>query len=360
MKFQAEQKTLAKMLAATLGVVERRNTLPILANVAITATSDAITMRATDLDIEHTMTTPVTVTREGGITVNAAMLGDVVKRLPSGSLVDLDAVDGFLIIKAGRSEFKLATMPIDDFPFMASHEYQVTFPLPAQELHRLFALSKVAMSTEETRYYLCGVYLHNEQGHIRAVATDAAKLACIDGPDVVDFPGVIIPTKTVMELLKQDAVGDVHVSVSETKIKFDYGSSVIVSKVVDGTYPEYRRIIPVSNNNHLTANGASIRTASDRVLAVSDDKARAVKFDIAATSLVISVAGSNGNEAKDELEVTYTGDPMKISFNSKLLADCVSQTNGGSVTIEMNTPMDPALIRGDDLKAVWVIQSWRG
>jgi len=127
MKFQAEQKTLAKMLAATLGVVERRNTLPILANVAIMATADAITMRATDLDIEHTMTTPVTVTREGGITVNAAMLGDVVKRLPSGSLVDLDAVDGFLIIKAGRSEFKLATMPIEDFPFMASHEYEVTF-----------------------------------------------------------------------------------------------------------------------------------------------------------------------------------------------------------------------------------------
>jgi len=357
MKLSIEQKTLAKMLENIASVVEKRNTLLALSNVAMIVKDDVLTMKATDLDIEYTIVTPVAGATDGATTVNAAMFGDIVKRLASGSLVDLSDTNGQLAIKAGRSEFSLPTLPIEDYPFMASSEYDVTFDIPAHEISRLFGLARFAMSNEEIRYYLCGIYLHNESGKIRAVATDGHKFALADGPDNSDFPGVIVPAKTVAEVSKQDAVGDVQVSVSDTKIKFDYGSAVIVSKVIDGTFPDYRRVIPNGNDNHVTMDGAAIKAASDRVAAVSTEKSKAVNLDVAADSVTVSVAGQSGS-GKDVIDAVLTGKPVKTGFNARYLSEVFAQTSG-QVTMELDNGLGPAIIRGDDPNAFWIVMPLR-
>ena len=258
MKLSIERATLLKALAQAQSVVERRNTIPILANVLIEAESAQVSFRATDLDIEVVDRAPAMVERAGSTTVSAVMLHEIVRKLPDGALVNLseDAAAGRLTITAGRSTFNLATLPKEDFPVMATSEYASNFSAKAAELRRLFDKAKFAISTEETRYYLNGVYMHVSQGEtgkvLRCVATDGHRLARIDAPlpeGADGMPGVIVPRKTVGELRKllDDDDATIAVSVSETKVRFATPAITLTSKVIDGTFPDYTRVIPTGN-----------------------------------------------------------------------------------------------------------------
>lgn len=300
MKLSIERATLLKALAQAQSVVERRNTIPILANVLIEAEGNQVSFRATDLDIEVVDRAPAMVERAGATTVSAVMLHEITRKLPDGSLVNLteDAAAGRLTIAAGRSTFSLATLPKEDFPVMATSEYSSNFSAKATELRRLFDKAKFAISTEETRYYLNGVYMHVSQGEsgkvLRCVATDGHRLARINSalPDGAEaMPGVIVPRKTVGELRKllDDDEATIAVSVSETKVRFATPAITLTSKVIDGTFPDYTRVIPTGNTRKLEVDASEFAKAVDRVATVSSERSRAVKLSLEEDRLILSV-----------------------------------------------------------------------
>jgi len=360
MHLTIEKQDLSKLLAKVTAVVEKRNTIPILANVVLSAT-DTLQARATDLDIEITASAPATVTVQGETTVNAQMLADIVKSLANGALVTLEYADNWLHISAGRFKSKLATMQVRDYPVIATAEYDTEFDIPALELRRVFDKTKFAMSTEEARYYLQGVYLHHADGVMKAVATDGHRLALAEyAGHTAEFPGVIVPRKTVMLIIQAAELGDVSVGVSSTKIKVQAGSTVIVSKVIDGTFPDYTRVIPKQNNNKATVNAAELKAAASRVALVSSERARLVKFDLSAAGLALSVKGSNGDEATDEVAADYDGEPLQIGFNVAYLAEAMAQCNGDEVMIALNGPSDPGVFRpSDDAGVLFVLMPVR-
>jgi len=371
MKISIERATLLKAVGQAQSVVERRNTIPILANVLIEADGADVTFRATDLDIEVVDKVPAMVEQAGATTVNAVMLHEIVRKLPDGALVALtaDAAVGRLTIEAGRSNFSLATLPKEDFPVMASSEYEANFSAPAPVLRRLFDKSKFAISTEETRYYLNGVYLHiaeSDGGRVlRAVATDGHRLARVDAdlPAGADnMPGVIVPRKTVGELRKllDDDEAQIAVSVSETKVRFATPGITLTSKVIDGTFPDYTRVIPVGNTKKMEVDAAEFAKAVDRVATVSSERSRAVKLQLDDDRLVLSVNAPDAGAAEEELAVAYGDEHLEIGFNAKYLLEIASQVDRENAVFMFNTSGEPALMReGNDTSAIYVVMPMR-
>ena len=371
MKLSIERATLLKALAQAQSVVERRNTIPILANVLIEAEGDQASFRATDLDIEVVDRCPATVERAGATTVSAVTLHDIVRKLPEGALVTLsdDPGAGRLVIEAGRSNFKLATLPREDFPVMATSEYGTNFAAPAPVLRRLFDKAKFAISTEETRYYLNGVYMHAATGEdgpvLRCVATDGHRLARIDADlpaEAEGMPGVIVPRKTVAELRKllddDDAV--IAVSVSETKVRFATPEVTLTSKVIDGTFPDYSRVIPMNNTRRLEVDAADFAHAVDRVATVSSERSRAVKLALDEDRLVLSVNSPDSGAAEEELAVAYGDEPLEIGFNAKYLLEIAAQVDRENAVFLFNSSGDPTLMReGNDTSAIYVVMPMR-
>ncbi|MFQ6546889.1 DNA polymerase III subunit beta [Aestuariibius sp. 2305UL40-4] len=371
MKISIERAALLKAVAQAQSVVERRNTIPILANVLIEADSDTVTFRATDLDIEVVDRAPAQVERPGATTVNAVTLNEIVRKLPDGALVTLadDGASGRLSIEAGRSHFQLATLPKEDFPVMASSDYETNFSAEAPVLRRLFDKSKFAISTEETRYYLNGVYMHVADGDgskvLRCVATDGHRLARIDAalPDGADgMAGVIVPRKTVAELRKllDDDETQIAVSVSETKIRFATQDITLTSKVIDGTFPDYSRVIPTGNTRKLEVDAADFARAVDRVATVSSERSRAVKMQLDEDRLILSVNAPDSGNAEEELAVAYADEKIEIGFNAKYLKDIADQVDRENAIFLFNGSGDPALMReGSDESAIYVVMPMR-
>jgi len=371
MKVSIERSALLKAMSQAQSVVERRNTIPILANVLIEAEGNTVSFRATDLDIEVLDKAPAMVERAGASTVGAHTLHEIVRKLPDGSIVQLtdDGASGRLEVQAGRSNFSLATLPREDFPIMASSEYSSNFSAPAPVLRRLFDKSKFAISTEETRYYLNGVYMHAADGAsgkvLRCVATDGHRLARIDAPlpeAAEDLPGVIVPRKTVGELRKllDDDDMMIAVSVSETKIRFATPEITLTSKVIDGTFPDYTRVIPTGNTRRLEVDAAEFAQAVDRVSTVSSERSRAVKLSLDEDRLVLSVNAPDSGAADEELSVAYGDDPLEIGFNAKYLLEIASQVDRENAVFLFNSSGDPTLMReGNDESAVYVVMPMR-
>lgn len=371
MKISIERAALLKAVAQAQSVVERRNTIPILANVLIEADGNAATLRATDLDIEVLDRCPAMVERAGATTVSAVTLHEIVRKLPDGALVQLadDAAAGRLTVQAGRSTFHLATLPKEDFPVMASSEYTANFAAPAPVLRRLFDKSKFAISTEETRYYLNGVYMHIAQGEdgpaLRCVATDGHRLARIDAPlpdGAQGMPGVIVPRKTVNELRKllDDDSTEIAVSVSETKVRFATPSITLTSKVIDGTFPDYSRVIPTQNSRKMEVDAAEFARAVDRVATVSSERSRAVKMQIDEDRLVLSVNAPDSGAAEEELAVAYGDEPLEIGFNAKYLLEIASQVDRENAVFLFDSAGQPTLMReGSDTSAIYVVMPMR-
>ncbi|MBK5933252.1 DNA polymerase III beta subunit [Rhodovulum imhoffii] len=371
MKISIERGALLRAVGQAQSVVERRNTIPILANVLIEAEGDSARFRATDLDIEVVDRAAAQVERAGATTVSAITLHEIVRKLPDGALVQLtdDNAAGRLTVQAGRSNFSLATLPRDDFPVMASPDYTSNFAAPASVLRRLFDKSKFAISTEETRYYLNGVYMHVAQGEegqvLRCVATDGHRLARVDAAlpgGAETMPGVIVPRKTVGELRKllEDDDMEIAVSVSETKVRFATPDITLTSKVIDGTFPDYTRVIPQDNARRLEVDAAEFARAVDRVATVSSERSRAVKMALDEDRLVLSVNAPDSGAAEEELAVAYGDERLEIGFNAKYLLEIASQVDRENAVFLFNNSGDPTLMReGNDTSAVYVVMPMR-
>lgn len=371
MRISIERAPLLRAVAQAQSVVERRNTIPILANVLIEAEGDSVSFRATDLDIEVVDRIAATVDQPGATTVSAVLLHEIVRKLPDGALVQLsdDPASGRLTVRAGRSTFALATLPKEDFPVMASAEYASNFAAPARDLRRLFDKSKFAISTEETRYYLNGVYMHVAEAEgakaLRCVATDGHRLARIDAPlpdGAEAMPGVIVPRKTVGELRKllEDDDAQIAVSVSETKLRFATPEITLTSKVIDGTFPDYSRVIPTANARRLEVDAAEFARAVDRVATVSSERSRAVKLALEDDRLILSVTAPDAGTAEEELAVAYADEKLEIGFNAKYLLEIASQVDRENAVFLFNSPGDPTLMReGGDASAIYVVMPMR-
>jgi len=371
MKVSIERSTLLKAMSQAQSVVERRNTIPILANVLIEAEGSTVSLRATDLDIEVVDKVGGMVEQAGATTVGAHTLHEIVRKLPDGAIVELadDGSSGRLEINAGRSSFSLATLPKEDFPVMATSDYECNFTAKASVLRRLFDKSKFAISTEETRYYLNGVYMHASERDgdpvLRCVATDGHRLARIDAALPIgaeNLPGVIVPRKTVGEMRKllDDDDMDIAVSVSETKVRFATPEITLTSKVIDGSFPDYTRVIPVGNTRKLEVDAAEFAKAVDRVSTVSSERSRAVKLSLDEDRLILSVNAPDAGAAEEELAVAYGDERLEIGFNAKYLLEISGQVDRENAVFLFNSSGDPTLMReGDDESAVYVVMPMR-
>ncbi len=370
MKVIAERAALLKALGHVQSVVERRNTIPILANLLLKADDDGLSMTATDLDIEAIVKMDAKVESAGTVTISAQTLYEIVRKLPDGSEVSLthDNEEQRVSVAAGRSRFALATLPAEDFPVMASDNFDHQFEMTGAVLRRLFEKTRFAISTEETRYYLNGVYLHvngEATKTLRAVATDGHRLARLDTPippGAEEAPGIIVPRKTVNELVKllEDDDQVVQVAVSETKIRVTTGRTVLTSKVIDGQFPDYTRVIPDKNDKTLKADAAMFASAVDRVATVSSEKSRAVKLALDEDRLTLSVNAPDSGAAEEELGVAYNDEGLEIGFNAKYLLEIASQVDRENAVFLFNSSGDPTLMReGNDETAVYVVMPMR-
>lgn len=371
MKVTIERSALSKALGHVQSVVERRNTIPILSNVLIQAQGGALTLTATDLDIEISEEAPADVAGDGATTVSALTLFEIVKRLPEGAQVRLELAEdeGRLQVSAGRSQFALAVLPDEDFPSLAGDDQGARFSMPTDDLRRLLLKTRFAMSQEETRYYLNGVYFHaftdGDARLLRAAATDGHRLARLDAPlpdGAEAMPGVIVPRKAIAELsrLLDDAEDHVEIAVSPSKIRFGFGPGRLTSKLIDGSFPDYERVIPKGNSNILRVETKEFAQAVDRVSTVSADRTRSVKLALEADNLRLTVNNPEAGSALEELSVDYGGEPIEIGFNARYLLDVAQQIDGDTATFRLADPSSPTVIVDEeDERALYVLMPLR-
>ena len=374
MKATIERATLLRSLSHIQSVVERRNTIPILSNVLIEASADGtVNVMATDLDLQVVESmTAVSVDDPGAITVSAHLLFDIARKLPEGSQVGLETGDNRMVVKAGRSRFQLPTLPRDDFPMIVEGDLPTSFELPAKTLAELIDRTRFAISTEETRYYLNGIFFHvsdEDQPVLKAAATDGHRLAryTIPRPDGAEgMPDVIVPRKAVAELRKllDEAMdGNVEIDLSHSKIRFTLGGEggvVLTSKLIDGTFPDYSRVIPTGNDKLLKLDPKSLFAGVDRVATIATEKTRAVKMGLEPDKVTLSVTSPDNGNAAEEVPAEYKSDGFEIGFNANYLKDILQQIDSDSVELHLADPGAPTLIRQDEKNpALYVLMPMR-
>jgi DNA polymerase III subunit beta len=371
MKVTVERAALLKSLGHVHRVVERRNTIPILANVLLRAEGQGLRLKATDLDIEVTETIPADVAEGGATTVPAHVIYDIVRKLPEGAQASLETARDAaqMQIRSGRSRFMLQALPESDFPDLAAGDMPHRFTLPASDLKRLIDKTQFAISTEETRYYLNGIYFHTIAADggtmLRAVATDGHRLARVEmaAPQGAEgMPGIIVPRKAVAEIQKlvEDADTEVAVELSASKIRLTFNGVVLTSKLIDGTFPDYQRVIPSGNDKRLTVERDDFAKAVDRVSTISSERGRAVKLALSDGRLTLSVNNPDSGSATEELEVDYEAGALDIGFNARYLLDITGQLDGDTAMFRLADPGSPTLIQDrDDAPALYVLMPMR-
>ncbi len=369
-KLTIERSVLLKSLSRLGSIVEKRNTIPILSNIKLDAGEGTLQITATDMDLVASEEVAAQVETQGTLTVPAQTLHDIVRKLPDGSQIafDTDTQAAQLIVRAGTAEFKLSFLPASDFPVMSEGELSHQFSLPAEECLSLIEKCRFAMSTEETRYYLNGVYLHAEEGDkkmLKAVATDGHRLARIETalPEgAAGMPGIIIPRKTVNELRKLlDEQGEqVDIALSDSKIRFSAGNVVLLSKLVDGTFPDYQRVIPEGNNRIMEVDSKAFTDAVDRVSTISTEKTRGIKLELTSGKLTLSAHSPDAGSAVEEMDVNYSAESLEIGFNSRYMLEMMGQLEGDTTQFLFSDTNAPALVSDpSDVTALYVIMPMR-
>jgi len=370
MKIALERASLLKSLGHVQSVVERRNTIPILANVLIRAAGQDVSFAATDMEIEINESVPGQAGKPGAVTAPAHTLYEIVRKLPEGAQVELSAANANqLTLSSGRSHFKLGCLPVEDFPKMPEGDLKQKFKLSTADLRMLIDRTRFAISTEETRYYLNGIYLHTAKAKnvdvLRAVATDGHRLAKVEmaaPAGAKGIPGIIIPRKTVNEVRKllDESSGDVEIALSENKVRFTFENVVITSKLIDGTFPDYERVIPSGNDKIMQVETAKFAPAVYRVATISSEKSRAVKLSLAPGHLVLSASSPEAGSATEELEVKYDGALLDIGFNARYLLDILQQIEGEGARFTLADATAPAIIQDtSDASALYVLMPMR-
>ncbi len=371
MRLVIERGELLRALTHVASVVERRTTIPVLSNLLLRAQHTSVMLKGTDLEREVVESAPGDVRQSGGTTVSANLLHDIVRKLPDGTQVEL-TVEGDqerLSLTAGRSRFYLPILPAEEFPDLTAGELPHTFDIESRELKRLIEKTRFAISTEETRYYLNGIYLHtaetNDERVLRAVATDGHRLAQVELPipsGAEGMPGIIVPRKTVHELYRliEDSDNAVSVALSDSRIQFTCGTVVMTSKLIDGTFPDYSRVIPHGNDKRMVVSKQEFATAVDRVATVSTDRGRAVKLSLDENKLVLSVINPDGGSATEQIAVEYDAEPLEIGFNARYLLDISSQLESDGAQFMLADPASPTTIQdASDENALYVLMPMR-
>jgi DNA polymerase III subunit beta len=371
MRLVIERGELLRALGHVTSVVEKRTTIPILSNVLLSANGRVLKFKATDLEREVIEEVAADVTQPGALTVPAHMLHDIVRKLPDGSHIELmkDGEKERLTLRAGQSRFALQTLSAEDFPDLAAGEMAQEFELGAADLKRLIDKTKFAISTEETRYYLNGIYLHlaerDKVATLRAVATDGHRLAQVELPrpeGAQGMAGIIIPRKTVNELhrLIEDSGATVKVGVSPSKVRFEIGTVTLTSKLIDGSFPDYGRVIPQGNDKEMKVSNVDFIGAVDRVSTIASERGRAVKLSIGSDKLTLSVNNPEGGSASEEIGVGYGATPLEIGFNARYLLDIANQLEGEEARFMLADPGSPTLVRdSSDDSALYVLMPMR-
>lgn len=371
MKFTIERSTLLKTLSHVQNIVEKRNTIPVLSNVRIEALGDGISFKATDMDTEITEIADAKIAEQGATTAPAHMLYDIVRKLSDGSEVELVFPDekGQLSIASGRSKFSLSTIAVEDFPVISGDSLPTNFSMGKEELKDVIDRTQFAVSTEETRYYLNGLYVHakteGETKVLRIVATDGHRLACVESPlpaGAEKMAGVIIPRKTIAEIRKllDDSQSDtVAISLSENKIRFVLEDITLTSKLIDGTYPDYERVIPTDNDKVLEVAVKELSSAVDRVSVVAE-RTRAIKMITGRNHLVLTTSSPDMGSALEEVEAQYEHEALEIGYNFRYLLDILSEIKGENVQITFSDGSSPSVIHDtSDASAIYVLMPMR-
>ena len=371
MQITIERSALLKALAHVTGVVERRSTIPILSNVLLKAEGDELTLTATDLDIEVVEHIPAMVTQPGGTTLQAVILHDIVRKLPDGAQLELSRTgdDSQMNVVSGKAKFALQALAPDDFPSVEAGDMSHSFKLSGKDLKRLIEKTQFAISTEETRFYLNGIYLHaaeNKDGPVlRSVATDGHRLAQVEMPlpdGAAGMPGIIVPRKTVAELRKlcEDDDLEMNVELSEAKIRFSTDGLKLTSKLIDASFPDYDRVIPKDNDKMMSVSNTEFAAAVDRVSTLSTDKGRAVKLIISKDQLTLSVTNPDSGSAEEQIVAQYDDVELEIGFNARYLLDISSQVESDVMNFLMSDPGAPTMVRdGSDETALYVLMPMR-
>jgi DNA polymerase-3 subunit beta len=370
MKLTLSRDALLKSLGHIQSVVERRNTIPILANVLIRVAAQEVSLTATDMEIEINEAIDAQVGNTGAVTAPAHTLYEIVRKLPDGAQVEITAANANqLTLSSGRSHFKLGCLPVEDFPVMPGADLKHSFRLGASDLRSLIDRSRFAISTEETRYYLNGIYLHAAKNGgadvLRVVATDGHRLARVEIPSPegsIGIPGVILPRKTVAEIRKliDECADTVEIALSETKVRFSFGGVVITSKLIDGTFPDYERVIPSGNDKVLEVDANAFASAVDRVATISSEKSRAIKLGLSQNQVVLSANSPDAGSATEELEAKYDSAQLDVGFNANYLLDILQQIKGDAAKFVLADATAPAIVQDvSDAGALYVLMPMR-
>jgi DNA polymerase III subunit beta len=364
MKLTLDRSALLKALEPVQRIIERRNTIPILANVLLRADAGGLVLTGTDLDIEMRTSTAAEVATPGALTLPAATLYDIARKLPEGAQVAIEqnAAGERVTVRAGRSRFQVQSLPESDFPDITAGEPSHRFTLSAKALLGLVEATQFAISTEETRYYLNGVHLHDAgEGLLAAVATDGHRLARIHLPlpeGAAGMPAIIIPRKAISEIGRLVAKGGdtlVEIDLSATKIRLVMDGMRFTSKLIDGTFPDYQRVIPAANDKRATIDTDALARAVDRVATISSERGRAVKLSLSAGAMALSVTNPDAGDAREEIDIDYDGEPIEIGFNARYLQDILAVLGGDTILMKLADPGSPTILQTRDGAALLTV-----
>ncbi|MBI28547.1 MAG: DNA polymerase III subunit beta [Alphaproteobacteria bacterium MarineAlpha5_Bin11] len=370
MKISIERNLFLNSLSHVQNVVEKRNTIPILSNILINSNEDKVILTTTDMDISITEVINSSVIEQGSITTSAHTLYDIVRKLDDGSSIELISNDGNkLSVRSGKSKFSLACLPKDDFPKIDNAVLENEFSISSSELKKIIDKTKFAISSEETRYYLNGMYIHiidlNSQKKLRGVATDGHRLSKIEievPKGAENISGAIIPKKTINEIRKllDEAEGDVFISLNESKIIFKINNIVLSSKLIDGSFPEYEKVIPQNNDKMISFNTKSLYEAVDRVSTVSSEKSRSVKLSIQKNIVSLSSTSAETGSGAEDIVVEYSGEEFEIGYNAKYLLEIIGQIEGDNVSFVLSDSSSPSIIQDPkDKESLYILMPMR-
>ena len=365
MKFQINRDKFLKSLNYCQGVIEKRNTLPILSNILIEAKNSSLKITATDLDLIFiNIIEDVKIELSGSTTTSSSVIYDIIRKLPSESKINFNLLnENKLQIESDNSEFHLNCLNPNDFPLIDENFSENEFLIDSNSLLKLINKCKFSISNDETRHYLNGIFFHvtekDANSYFTAAATDSHRMSI--SKVKIDlkkkFEPIILPKKTVYQLssLLEDYQGDVKICNIKSKIKFEFNNSILVSKLIDGKFPNYLQVIPKSNDKKLDINLKKFINSVDRVASVSTDRKDGVKFELSKNSLNLSVNNLNSGDGKEFLDVSF-GHDLSISFNSRYLIDVASQIDGEKIIFYLNETGSPALIRDpSDVNSLYII-----
>ena len=367
MQFEVTKPLLLKALSSVNGAVEKKNTIPVLQNVKIEAQDNKVILFATDMDILITSNFNATIKSKGSTTVPAQMFYDIVRKIPDDAIITiLQENNNILNIKSGKSKYNLPCIDSSEFPSLAEGELSEPTKVESGKLAKMIDKTRFAISNDETRYYLNGLFFQaikvDNNFELRLVATDGHRLAMshLEASNVKENFGVILPKKSVNEIRRIiDSAKEVFVSVSRAKIKIATDQATIVSKLIDGDFPDYTKVLPKNNNQIATVNKKILFDCVDRVSTVASDKHRSLKMTVEKNKITLQINANDGSFAHEELDVSYDGDKVEIGFNSRYLLDVIGQIDKEELMLKFKDGNSPALVEAKDFNAIFVIMPVR-